>query len=127
MKKKPDNIIFNYKEKEYDAFKKEYPTSFNSKNFKPEKIKNFNSDTQHYFKTKFNEIKISYESLMNEVEWSLLIGEAKYNFNPIVGRTYYLYQGEKNNFLSLVKPKEWKKKFLGKFKLTTNSSWQKIK
>ena len=36
---KADNIVFNKLTKEYDAFKKDYPTSFNSKNFALEEIK----------------------------------------------------------------------------------------
>ena len=36
MKKKADNIVYNYSSKEYDAFSKEYPTSFTSKTFRPE-------------------------------------------------------------------------------------------
>ena len=127
MKKKPDNIIFDYKNNEYDAFKKPYPTSFSSKIFKPEKINSFKSDTQHYFHSKFFEIKEKYEALMEEVEWSFLIQNAKYSFNPIVGKKYYLYKGEKNNFLSLIKPNEWKEEFLGSFKLTTKNIWVKTK
>ena len=73
MKKKADNIVYNYSSKEYDAFRKEYPTSFNSKTFKPEKIKDLESDAQHYFTTRFFEIKEKYESLLKEIEWSNLI------------------------------------------------------
>ena len=126
MKKKPDNIVYNYKNEEYDAFKKLYPTSFNSKNFAPEKINKFKSETQHYFKTKLLEIKNNYESLLEEIEWNEAINKAKYNFNPIVGKRYYLYKGEKSNFLSIIKPKEWNKELLGTYKLNSNNTWSKI-
>ena len=36
--KKPDNVIFNEKTQEYDAYKKEYPVSFSSKTFEIDKI-----------------------------------------------------------------------------------------
>ena len=55
--KKPDNVVFNYEENQYDAFKREYPTSFNSKNFNLEKIENIKLESKPYFKEKFLEIK----------------------------------------------------------------------
>ena len=125
--KKPDNIVFNYQSNEYDAYKKPYATNFNSKKFKAVELKSFKSDVKHYFESRFIEIKGQYENLLKEFEWSQLIEKAKYNFNPIVGKKYYLYKGEKQNFLSLIKPIEWKKKCLGEFKLTTNNTWTKIK
>ena len=51
--KKPDNIVFDYKEEKYDAFKKDYPTSFNSKNFELEEIRDIKLEAQPYFKSRF--------------------------------------------------------------------------
>ena len=126
MKKKADNIVYDYSNKEYDAFRKEYPTSFNSKTFRPEKIKDLKSDAQHYFTTKLFEIKKNYEFLLEEIEWSNLINNSKYNFTPIVGKTYYLYKGNKTNFISIIKPNEWKIECIGSYKLTSNNTWTKI-
>ena len=126
MKKKADNVVYNYSSKEYDAFRKEYPTSFNSKTFRPEKIKDLKSDAQHYFTTKLFEIKKNYEFLLEEIEWSNLINNSKYNFTPIVGKTYYLYKGNKTNFISIIKPNEWKIECIGSYKLTSNNTWTKI-
>tara|TARA_B100001250_G_C19718878_1_gene752865 strand:- start:402 stop:563 length:162 start_codon:yes stop_codon:yes gene_type:complete len=50
--KKPDNVVFNTVTKEYDSYKKEYPTSFNSKNFSAEKITRLKLESQPYFKKK---------------------------------------------------------------------------
>ena len=124
--KKPDNIVYDVKNDVYDAFKKPYATSFTSKSFNKEKIKIFKSDTQNYFTTKFLEIKESYENLLEEIEWSTLIENAQYNFNPDIGKTYYLYKGEKNNFLSIIHPKEWEREYLGSYKLTSKNTWNKI-
>ena len=125
MKKKEDSIVYNYSSHEYDAFRKEYPTSFNSKTFRPEKIKDLQSDAQHYFTTRFFEIKEQYESLLKDIECSNLINKSKYNFTPIVGEIYYLYKGNKNNFLSIIKPHEWEIEFIGSYKLTSNNTWIK--
>ena len=126
MKEKPDNIIYNYKNNEYDAFKKSYPTGFNSKNFSPDEIKKFKSETQHYFKSKLFEIKNDYEKLIKEIEWTETIHNSKYKFIPIVGKTYYLYKGKESNFLIIISPKEWKTETLGAYKLNSNNTWTKL-
>lgn len=59
MKKKDDNIVYDYSSQEYDAFRKEYPTSFTSKTFRPEKIKDLESDAKHHFTTRFFRLKRS--------------------------------------------------------------------
>ena len=56
--KKPDNIVFDAKNESYDAFKK-VSTSFSSKNFNVEEIRDIKIEAQPYFKQRFNEIKKS--------------------------------------------------------------------
>ena len=124
--KKPDNIVFNISSNEYDSYKKEYPTSFNSKNFSIEKISKSKIESQQYFKNKFSEIKEQYDALLQEFNYNELIFNSKYNFKPIVGKEYYLYENDKQNFLSIIKPEEWDKKCLGKYKLNSRNVWQKI-
>ena len=124
--KKADNIVFNSSTNEYDAYKKEYPTSFNSKKFSAGKLSNIELESQPYFKKKLLEIKEKYDYLTKEIEWNELIYNSKYNFKPIIGETYYLYKSGKKNFLSIIKPDEWDFKCIGTFKLRSNNIWQKI-
>ena len=124
--KKPDNVVFNSLTDEYDSYKKEYPTSFNSKNFSAEKLSKIELESQPYFQKKLLELKAKYDQLTSELEWNELIYKSKYNFKPIIGETYYLYKRDKTNFLSIIKPEEWDYKCIGKFKLRSNSIWEKI-
>ena len=124
--KKPDNIVFDYKNESYDAFKKNYPTSFNSKNFNVEKIRDTKIEAQPYFKQRFSEIKKQYQELIDKLEWTNIIYNSKYNFTPIIGEKYYLYQNKKYNFLSIIKPSEWNMNYLGSFVLCSNYTWKKI-
>ena len=124
--KKPDNIVFNYKKGEYDAYKKEYPTSFSSKNFSPDKLKNIKLEAQPYFQKKFFELKEQYDRLSNELKWNEIIFNSAYKFKPIIGKTYYLYSGKSEKFLSLINPQEWNHKCIGKFRLKSNGIWEKI-
>ena len=124
--KKPDNIVFNSITNEYDSYKKDYPTSFNSKNFSAEKLSKIELESQPYFQKKLLEIKSEYDRLTTELKWNELIFKSKYNFKPLIGETYYLYNNGAKNFLSIIKPNEWEFKCIGKFKLRSNSIWEKI-
>tara|TARA_B100001758_G_C18404624_1_gene611209 strand:- start:1792 stop:2169 length:378 start_codon:yes stop_codon:yes gene_type:complete len=124
--KKPDNIVFNSSTNEYDAYKKEYPTSFNSKNFSPSKLSNIELESQPYFQKKLLEIKEEYNHLIKELEWNELIYNSKYKFKPIIGKMYYLYKNDEKKFLSIIKPNEWNYKCIGRFKLRSNNIWEKI-
>ena len=76
--------------------------------------------------TRFDELKNEYQKLVEEYEWNQLVYSAHYNFEPIIGETYYLYRNNNKIFLSLIKPNEWGLEFLGGFKLDSNNKWNKI-
>lgn len=76
--------------------------------------------------TRFEELKKEYQKLVEEYEWNQLVYSAHYNFEPIIGETYYLYRNNNKIFLSLIKPNEWGLEFLGGFKLDSNNKWNKI-
>ncbi len=123
--KKPDNVVYNYKTKKYDAYSKKYPTSFSAKSFSVEEIKKFKYEAQNHFISKIEEIKSEYDKLKEQLEWNNMIAESSYNFNPIVGKTYYLYEKNSKKFLSMIKPGEWEMKLVGEFILNTNYVWEK--
>ena len=128
MSKYPDNIVFNYDKKQFDAFSKEYPTSSSSPNFNLELIdKNLPHDCQKYFKTQLEELQANYIKIQEEYHWTELIYKADYNFRPDIGSTYYLYERKgSNNFLSIIEPENWGAKHLGSFTLLSYGKWRKI-
>ena len=129
MKKKyPDNIVYNYETGEFDANKKAYPTSVSSQKFEPLNVDKSDSiKANKYFESRLGELKEEYKKLVQEYNWTKLIYESRYNFQPILGEPYYLYEDEcKNLFLSLISPNEWKKSYVGTFKLLNNGKWEKI-
>lgn len=127
QKKKPDHIVYNEETNEYDAKKKEYPTSLSAPSFKPVVQDNTNSiKASKYFKSKMDEIKAEYDNLMNEYEWTTTVYNAECNFEPIMGETYHLYEKGDIYFLSLIEPQLWKQKHYGSFRLSTDGKWEKI-
>ena len=135
MKEKlPDNIVFNYETEKFDASQRSYPTSVGSVNFEPLVVDKSSSATaNHYFNSKLNELKEEYKKLVEEYNWTKLVYEAEYSFQPIVGHIYHLYEKkDKNLWLSLISPQEWgsvkqEKAYVASFKLDTIGKWQKCK
>ena len=129
MKKKyPDNIVYDYKLKKFDANIKPYPTSVSAPGFAPIKVdKSTSVNANHYFESKLNELKDEYKKLVQEYNWTRLVYEAKYSFQPITGHIYHLYEKkDKSLWLSLIGPNEWDQPYLGSFKLQTDGKWEKI-
>ena len=128
MSKYPDNIVFDYEKKEYNACKKEYPTTSSAPNFSVDLIdKNLPHECKNYFETQLKELQNRYQQIKEEYEWTELIYNASYRFKPNIGSTYHLYQKNENtNFLSLIEPENWQAKYLGSFKLLSYGKWIKI-
>ena len=93
MKKYPDNIVYDYELDKFDAKNKPYPTSVGAPGFKPIKIDKSSVVTaNHYFESRLNELKEEYKKLIQEYNWTKLVYEADYSFQPIVGHVYHLYE-----------------------------------
>lgn len=83
--------------------------------------------TNHFFHTRYEEIKEEYRKLIEQYEWNELVYKSKYSFLPIKGKTYFLYQKEnKELFLSLIEPELWDQIFIGAFKLDSEDKWEKV-
>ena len=129
MKKKyPDNIVYDKESGEFDAKLKSYPTTVGSQKFEPIVVDKSDSlKANKYFESRLNELKGEYKKLVNEYNWTSLVYESQYSFQPILGEEYHLYERkDKNLFLSLIKPKEWNQPHVGTFKLLNNGKWEKI-
>jgi hypothetical protein len=79
------------------------------------------------FEDKFLELKKEYEKLIEEYRWNDLVYKAKFNFEPVIGKTYHLYYNKEGKvFLSLVSPNEWTYEFIGSFKYNHDNKWIKV-
>ncbi len=130
-KKYPDNIAWDEKEQRWVANILPYASNVGAPVIKPDNVDSWRqrgvSKVNHHLETRFLELKEEYLKLVDEFKWNDLIYNATFNFEPIVGETYYLYTGKDEvNFLSLISPNQWDKECLGSFQLTAEQKWIKI-
>jgi hypothetical protein len=83
---------------------------------------------KHYFNEKYNELMKQYNLLVEEYYINKLMYESDINFEPIIGKTYYLY--ERNNgarFISMLAHNYTKwNGYLGAYRLKAQFSWEKV-
>ena len=129
--KKPDLVVFNEETQKYDAALKPYGTSSSSPVIKPLNTASWKNDgiyrVNKQLKSKFDEVKKEYETLMQKFQYNDLIYNAKFSFEPIFGESYHLYNNKnKEAFLSIIAPEQCRFEYLGSFRLNTDKMWEKI-
>ena len=131
MSKYPDNVAWDDEKKRWVANILPYASNVGAPVIKPENIDSWRKQgvtkVNHHLETKFLELRDEYNKLIEEFKWNDLVYSAKFNFEPIIGETYYLYTNNNDeNFLSLISPNEWNKECLGSFQLMADQKWKKI-
>lgn len=129
--KKPDIIVWDA-ERGYYSKELTYGSNVGAPVIKAEDVIGWRDrevvNVNHQFKTKYEELKAEIEKLVSEYNWNDLIYRfAQYNFIPVIGETYHLYQKEDESyFMSLIEPQCWNKKHIGSFKLDSSNKWIKL-
>lgn len=130
--KKPDIVVWN-QNRGYYASKLPYGSDLGAPVIKPDDVEGWKTSSvikaNKHFESKFNSLKKEFEKFIQEVTWTEMVYKAKYNFEPIIGNSYYLYLDKNENpFLSLIGPDEWKQssQYIGEFKLDHRNCWEKV-
>ncbi len=129
--KKPDQVVYNTETGRYDAALKPYATSVSAPVITTTdslawKNRNINK-VNHHIQTKYNELKLAYDQMMEQYEYNNLVYAAAFSFEPVVGDTYHLYIRENNTtFLSIIAPEECNFNPIGSFYLDADGIWNKL-
>ncbi|MBT3444571.1 MAG: DUF2452 domain-containing protein [Flavobacteriaceae bacterium] len=129
-KKKPDQVVWDQEQEDYIARLLPYATQANGPVIK---IPNVDAFKQKGVEKVSKQLQIELEELQNKIKNFVKsasdtqkVYTAKFKFEPLVGEVYFLYQGEKEEYLSLIPPNQWKKKFLGAFRLSSEYKWEQV-
>ena len=126
-KSKPDNVVYT-KEKGYNASMLPYATSVSAPVIKIDDVVAWKNRGIHNVNkeiaSKFNELKMQYQKLIEEYEWNEIVYNAKFSFEPVIGEIYHLYNNDEGgHFLSLIGPNEWNKDHVATFTLNSDKKW----
>ena len=120
-KKKPDTIVWDEKQESYFAKLLPYSTNISGPIIEVPNVDAFKKNgidkVSKKFQAELTDLQKKIQSFVTEATDTQEVYSAHFKFEPIVGETYFLYQGEKNTFLSLIEPVHWKKKALRNFSL----------
>lgn len=126
--KKPDLVVWD-DENGYNAKMKQYPTNIGAPSFQLPNVSLVRTESSKkmmsVFERERQELILKAERLTQEFNDSLMVWESKISFEPIVGKTYFLYEFNGVKTLSLISPNEWNKQdcFLGSFTLNSENKW----
>lgn len=138
-RKRPDQVVYD-EEKGYNAALLPYASSVGAPAIRLENIAGWKQQGTHMvnkvLKAKFMELEEQYRSLVEEHRWNELVYSAEFNFEPVIGQVYHLYDrgGQPGKpFLSMIAPAEWGRKrreaqqmgYIGSFYLDPNRKWVK--
>ena len=129
--KKPDQVVFDTELQAYTAKITPFPTNVGAPKIEINDITHWKNNTlskvNHQLAAKFKEIEQQYSQLMEQYEYNNLIYQAKFSFEPIVGKTYHLYKkDDESTFLSVLAPNECNFNFIKSFMLNADGIWEVI-
>jgi flavin reductase (DIM6/NTAB) family NADH-FMN oxidoreductase RutF len=131
QKERPDNVVFNQGTKKYDAALKKYSTSVGAPLIEFNDLGNWkrigSQRVNHHLEVRYKKIKDQYQEVLELYNWNQRIYNSKFNFEPMTGYTYHLYQKENGEeFLSQIDPSDWDKEHIGSFKLDLDRIFVKV-
>ena len=128
--KKPDQIIWDEEQEEYIARLLPYAGQASGPVIKIPNVDAFKQKgvqkVSKQLQTELEELQSKIKDFVKSASDTQKVYTARFKFEPLVGETYFLYEGEKENYLSLISPDQWNKKFLGAFRLSSEYKWEKI-
>ena len=128
--KKPDQVVWDPEQEDYIARLLPYASQAsgpviqvpNVDAFKQKGVEKVSKQLQ----TELEELQSKIKDFVKSASDTQKVYTAKFKFEPLVGETYFLYQGENDAYLSLIAPDQWKKKFIGAFRLSSEYKWEEV-
>ena len=131
MSKKPDLVVWDINEG-YNSRLKQYPTNLGAPKFDLPNVGLAKTESSKkmldVFERERDEILGKIQKLYEEYNDSVMVWESKISFEPIVGKTYHLYELETGKTLSIISPTEWNNSqyFIGSFTLSSDRKWIRV-
>ena len=108
-----------------------YPHHVAAPKIEPVDLSLFNSLQAHKvtksLQKRTDEIAVLIRELQEDYTLNLQLYSAARSFEPVLGECYHLYEKEDGTqFLSLISPREWNKKYLYSGSLNSDGTWSRV-
>ena len=128
--KKPDQVVWDEEQEEYITRLLPYAAQANGPVIKIPNVDAFKQKgvekVSKQLQTELEELQSKIKDFVKSASDTQKVYTAKFKFEPLVGETYFLYEGEGEDYLSLISPDQWEKKFLGAFRLSSEYKWERV-
>ena len=129
-RKKPDQIVWDEEQEEYIARLLPYAAQASGPVIKIPNVDSFKQKgvekVSKQLQTELEELQSKIKDFVKSASDTQKVYTAKFKFEPLVGETYFLYEGEGEDYLSLISPDQWEKKYLGAFRLSSEYKWERV-
>lgn len=121
------------KDEGYNSKFMTYPTNLGSAVFEIPNVPLFKEKSSKkmmdIFNQEKNELIEKVKKLYDEYNDSIMVWESKFSFEPIVGKSYFLYNFASGYTLTLIAPEEWDREneFIGEYRLNSDNKWIKVR
>lgn len=131
LKKKPDSVVWDEASDSYVAKLLPYASSVSGPLIEVPNVDAFKrkgvEKASKILSAELEELQQRIKDFVTEAGNTQRVYAATYKFEPIVGETYHLYEGESGDFLSIIPPNQWRKTHIGSFRLTSDFKWEVLK
>lgn len=73
------------------------------------------------------ELREQYLAVIDSFNWNKLVYESQFSFEPTIGESYHLYEIRGRHHLSMIAPEEWNQRWIGSFRLNSDSRWEPVR
>jgi hypothetical protein len=131
LKKKPDSVVWDEASDSYVAKLLPYASSVSGPLIEVPNVDAFKrkgvEKASKILSAELEELQQRIKDFVTQAGNTQRVYAATYKFEPIVGETYHLYEGESGDFLSIIPPNQWRKTHVGSFRLTSDFKWEVLK
>lgn len=128
MKKKPDSVVWDDATDSFVAKLLPYASSVSGPLIEVPNVDAFKrkgvEKASKILHAELEELQERIKHFVTEASNTQRVYAANYKFEPIVGETYHLYEGDTGDFLSIIPPSQWRKKHVGSYRLTSDFKWE---
>lgn len=128
MKKKPDSVVWDDATDSFVAKLLPYASSVSGPLIEVPNVDAFKrkgvEKASKILHAELEELQERIKHFVAEASNTQRVYAANYKFEPIVGETYHLYEGDTGDFLSIIPPSQWRKKHVGSYRLTSDFKWE---